>query len=160
MIDKRTFAERGGWWVVAQFIFIPLGVILAIAGGGPPSAGIIQIGLRALAALLAIEGVLLFGFGVARLGANLTAFPRPIASAFLVRSGVYGIVRHPIYAGVICLVAAVACAFDSMVGAFVTACVFVFFDLKSELEEAWLVEKFADYGDYQKRVRKLAPFLY
>jgi protein-S-isoprenylcysteine O-methyltransferase Ste14 len=160
MIDKRTFGERGGWWVVAQFIFIPAGAIAAIVWAGPPSSGIVQIVLRIAAGLFLIAGLLIAGLGVARLGRNLTAFPRPMASSFLVKSGVYGLVRHPIYTGVICLVIALACAFDSWVGAGLAVVVFVFFDLKSRREEAWLAEKFADYRGYQSRVKKLIPFVY
>lgn len=160
MTDKRTFAEKGGWWVVAQFIFIPAGVIAALIWAGPPSSGAIQIALRVLSGLFVVSGLLMAGLGIARLGRNLTAFPRPIASSFLVKSGVYGLARHPIYTGVICLVAALACAFDSWVGAGLTILVFVFFDFKSRREEAWLVERFADYKGYQARVKKLIPFVY
>ena len=160
MIDKRTFAEKGGWWVVAQFIFIPAGAAAALIWAGPPSSGIVQIILRIAAALFLVAGFLMVGLGVARLGRNLTAFPRPMASSFLVKSGVYGLVRHPIYTGVFCLVIALACAFDSWVGAGLAVVVFVFFDLKSRREEAWLVEQFADYRGYQSRVKKLIPFVY
>ena len=160
MSDNRAFAEKGGWWVVAQFIFIPAGAVAAIIWAGPASSGVVQIVLRVAAGLLLAAGLLMAGLGVARLGSNLTAFPRPMASAFLVKSGVYGLARHPIYTGVICLVAALACAFDSWVGAGLTVLVFVFFDLKSRREEAWLVEKFADYKGYQTRVKKLIPFVY
>jgi len=160
MTDKRAFAEKGGWWVVAQFIFIPAGAVAAIIWAGPPSSGILQIVLRVAAGLLLVAGLLMAGLGAARLGRNLTAFPRPIASSFLVKSGVYGLARHPIYTGVICLVASLACAFDSWVGAGLTVLVFVFFDLKSRREEAWLLEKFADYKGYQSRVKKLIPFVY
>ncbi len=160
MLVKVSFSERGGWWVVAQFVLIPLGIGAALVWAGPPSDGVIQIVLRVLAVALGVSGVVLVGLAVARLGPNLTAFPRPIASAFLVHSGAYGLVRHPIYTGIICLVAAVACGFDSWVGAAVTVAVFVFFDLKSRREEAWLTEKFADYRGYQERVKKLIPFVY
>ena len=37
---------------------------------------------------------------------------------------------------------------------------FAFFDLKSRREESWLVARFAEYSEYQKRVRKLIPFVY
>jgi len=37
---------------------------------------------------------------------------------------------------------------------------FVFLDIKSECEERWLIDKFPDYSDYQRRVRKLIPFIY
>ncbi len=160
MTDKRSFTEKGGGWVVAQFIFILAGAAAALIWAGPPSSGIVQIVLRIAAALFLVAGLLIAGLGVARLGRNLTAFPRPMASSFLVKSGVYGLVRHPIYTGVICLVIALACAFDSWVGAGLAVVVFVFFDLKSRREEAWLVAQFADYRGYQSRVKKLIPFVY
>jgi protein-S-isoprenylcysteine O-methyltransferase Ste14 len=36
----------------------------------------------------------------------------------------------------------------------------VFLDVKSRREEQWLRERFPTYRDYQRRVRKLVPFLY
>ena len=36
----------------------------------------------------------------------------------------------------------------------------VFFDIKSRREEAWLLARFPAYADYQRRVRKLLPFIY
>jgi protein-S-isoprenylcysteine O-methyltransferase Ste14 len=35
-----------------------------------------------------------------------------------------------------------------------------FFDVKARREEQWLKEKFSGYVAYQKRVRKLIPFIY
>jgi protein-S-isoprenylcysteine O-methyltransferase Ste14 len=40
------------------------------------------------------------------------------------------------------------------------ALLFLLFDAKARLEERWLVEKFPSYADYQRRVRKLVPFVY
>ena len=37
---------------------------------------------------------------------------------------------------------------------------FVFFDVKSRLEERWLTEKFAGYPEYRTRVKKLIPWVY
>jgi len=37
---------------------------------------------------------------------------------------------------------------------------FGFLDLKSRREEKWLVARFPEYRGYQKRVRKLIPFVY
>jgi protein-S-isoprenylcysteine O-methyltransferase Ste14 len=36
----------------------------------------------------------------------------------------------------------------------------VFFDFKSRWEEEWLKAKFSGNREYQKRVRKLIPFVY
>jgi steroid 5-alpha reductase family enzyme len=37
---------------------------------------------------------------------------------------------------------------------------FVLLNRKSALEERWLSEKYPTYGDYQRRVCKLVPFIY
>ena len=36
----------------------------------------------------------------------------------------------------------------------------LFFDLKSRREEQWLRERYPGYDSYQRRVRKLIPWLY
>jgi protein-S-isoprenylcysteine O-methyltransferase Ste14 len=36
----------------------------------------------------------------------------------------------------------------------------IFLELKSAREERWLAAKFPDYRDYQRRVRKLIPFIH
>jgi len=45
----------------------------------------------------------------ARLGEGLTPFPKPPAQAQLVRRGVYAMVRHPVYAGLMALSLGWAC---------------------------------------------------
>jgi protein-S-isoprenylcysteine O-methyltransferase Ste14 len=41
-----------------------------------------------------------------------------------------------------------------------TALLFVLFDLKARREEKWLLETYPDYAEYQRRVRRLIPFVY
>jgi protein-S-isoprenylcysteine O-methyltransferase Ste14 len=43
-------------------------------------------------------------------------------------------------------------------GYVLAACVFV--DVKVRREEKWLLERFPAYAAYQRRVRKLIPFVY
>ena len=53
-----------------------------------------------LGAVLFVGGGILLLLGVLHLGTNLTAFPKPKEGAHaLVTTGVYSIVRHPIYTG-------------------------------------------------------------
>jgi len=51
--------------------------------------------------LLMGAGLTLFWRGYRDLGANLTAFPRPLETAQLVESGAYGLVRHPLYGALV-----------------------------------------------------------
>ncbi len=45
----------------------------------------------------------LFVAGVAALGRQITPFPKPVEQGSVKRSGAYGLVRHPMYGGVLLL---------------------------------------------------------
>jgi protein-S-isoprenylcysteine O-methyltransferase Ste14 len=77
-----------------------------------------------------------------------------------VAHGIYGVVRHPIYAGIILAAVGWGLVTASPAALAVAAGIGVFFDLKSRREEAWLVEAYPAYDEYRRRVRKLLPFIY
>jgi protein-S-isoprenylcysteine O-methyltransferase Ste14 len=160
MQDNR-FGSKGEWWVVAQFIFVPLALVVAVLvrmdGALAPELRVIS---NALAAVFGMYAAAIVLWGVLHLGNNLTAVPHPKEDGFLVQTGAYAIVRHPIYSGVIFAVLAWMLFFFSWLGLGFAVIVFVFFDQKSRREERWLAEKYADYAAYQARVRKLIPLVY
>lgn len=147
--------KRGeGWFVLQMILFV---VILfappVVCTTCPPW-------LRAVGMALLIAGGLLGTWGLLALGSNLTPYPRPIEGGSLVTSGPYRWVRHPIYAGLILGTLGLGLLRANWVGLGLAALLFVFFDLKSRREEAWLREVYADYPAYQRRVRKLIPWVY
>ena len=104
--------------------------------------------------LLGAVGGLVALAGARTLGPNLTPFPRPRDEGALVQDGVYKLVRHPIYAGL--LLGALGWSllrrsFPALVLALVLA---LFFDRKARREEVWLLEKFPEYAEYRARVRR------
>jgi protein-S-isoprenylcysteine O-methyltransferase Ste14 len=125
-----------------------------------PGLGLAQWVVWAVAAVCLIVGAALALGGIRHLGRNLTAFPRPLVEGELVRTGMYARVRHPIYSGGIFVVLGWALLFTSLPGVLMALVVFLFFDLKSRREEAWLLEKYAGYAAYRQQVRKLIPFIY
>ena len=155
------FGSSGEWWVVAQFILVPIAMVTAVFLRNSDGAG--GTG-RIMAIALALMSFLLAAFlaigGVIHLGHNLTAVPRPLDTGVLVQTGVYAIVRHPIYAGIIFGLIGWGLVFSSLAGLVMAAVVLIFFDLKSRREEKWLIEKYPDYAAYRSRVRKLIPFIY
>ncbi|MCL5995920.1 MAG: isoprenylcysteine carboxylmethyltransferase family protein [Chloroflexi bacterium] len=157
----KAFGWKGEWWVLAQFILVPV-VLLAAVGirAGPPWPVELRVTAWVLGGLCFIATVVLGMGGILNLGRNLTPFPRPLDDGTLVQSGVYGIVRHPIYGGVILGVLGWALLFTSIVGIVLAGVVLLFFDQKSRREEVWLMEKYRDYAAYRRRVRKLIPFIY
>ncbi len=149
---------RGEGWFLAQLV-----LFAAVAGGGlvrlatPEPVGIAFAGVGVLliagGGLLAIRGVL-------DLGGNLTVFPKPVAHASLVDTGAYGLVRHPIYGGLICGAAGWALVTSSAVAGVAAAVLAAFFELKSRREEAWLIEEVPGYEAYRRRTRRLLPWIH
>lgn len=97
---------------------------------------------------------------IARLGSTLTPLPYPVARGRLVRSGAYSLVRHPIYCGGVFASIGWALVRQGWLTLLYAALLFVLFDLKARREEVWLVDKYADYDEYRRRVHKLIPFVY
>jgi len=110
-------------------------------------------------------GIFILGTGIAlvaaiNLGKNLTPLPKPKENAELIQGGLYRLVRHPIYFGVIVLSIGWGLIQQSALVWLYIIVIAIFFDIKSRQEERWLVERFSTYADYQGRVRKLIPWIY
>ncbi|MFZ3208823.1 MAG: isoprenylcysteine carboxylmethyltransferase family protein [Geobacteraceae bacterium] len=110
--------------------------------------------------VLLLTGGLLALVGIFKLGANFTIMPRPKDEATLVITGPYRIVRHPIYSCVFLMSLGWAFWLHSWLTIGYAIILSIFLDVKSRREEEWLKERFPDYAAYQKRVRKLIPFIY
>lgn len=153
--------ERGEWLVAFQFVLFALIAFAPARLSGWPAwpqplatiATWLGLGLMVAGAALALGGVF-------RLGPNLTALPYPKDCSELVQTGAYGIVRHPIYSGLILGSFGIGLWRHGGLTLLYALALFVFFDFKSRLEERWLAEKFAEYPAYRERVKKLVPGLY
>lgn len=98
--------------------------------------------------------------GILNLGRNLTPFPRPRESGYLVTHGVYYYVRHPIYSGLLFGTFGWSLIISNILGFIIVVVLFAFFDAKSRYEEKWLLERFEEYAEYRKNVKKLIPWIY
>lgn len=152
---------RGEWYVIIQFAWFAI-----IAFGPRTMPGVPlwnsqwQTVCWVVGLVIGIIGAMLIFWGLLSLGQNLTALPHPKQDSILVESGAYRIVRHPIYSGIIIGSLGFAVLNRSTVMILYVVVLFLFFDIKSRREEKWLSQKFSNYANYQKRVRKLIPFLY
>lgn len=157
MMKKLTFAARGGWWVVAQALIllgaliVPLWEARLVFPHHPA---------HRLGWLTVSVGFLIVAAGLQLLEPWLTPFPYPRRDARLVTGGIYGYLRHPIYAGLTVASIGWALVWLSFTGVLYTLAVGLFFDLKAEREENWLRERFKEYGAYAKRVRRFIPGIY
>ena len=154
--------EKGEYWVIAQVVlfigFTLLPVYPAIALDNlSPIWKYADWGITGTFGLIAL---LLLLLGSRELGKNLTPLPHPKEDGELVTGGVYALVRHPIYSGVIFLAIAYSFWQLSLSHAIGAIVLLLFFDIKARKEESWLSNKFSDYDQYRSQVKKLIPWIY
>ena len=150
--------RRGEGWVALQIVLVAVMVAAGTKGRKWPSA---SRGVRmAAAGLSGLGGLYLFGDGVARLGRQITPFPKPVEEGSVKRTGAYGLVRHPMYGGVLLLTLGWSLVSSPLALAPWTVAA-VFLDAKRRREEAWLIEEYAGYEEYRTSVRhSLVPFVW
>ncbi len=156
----KKFRGRDGGWVVAQLFVLAALVLVPMRTGAPRHGFTLTHPLDGLAAAAIAGGIALGVAAAVTLGRALTPFPRPADDAPLVTRGVYGWVRHPIYAGVLLAALGWSLWWASAAGVAVTVAAAVFFDRKAAREEAWLESRFPAYREYRRRVRKFIPGVY
>jgi protein-S-isoprenylcysteine O-methyltransferase Ste14 len=144
-------------WLTGQAALLVMAFVVVPATDGV--AGRLMIpGTRPAAYLIAAMGAIVGVASVIRLGRQLVPQPTPVRGGHLIDSGIYGVVRHPIYVAVLLLIAGAVVRSLSLAGLLLLAVAFVFFDRKSAYEEMLLAATYPGYEDYRARVRwKLVP---
>lgn len=109
--------------------------------------------IRWLGAPLLVSGGFIAAWGIRSLGRNLTPGTEPLPGATLVSSGAYAHVRHPIYTGLVLVLAGYTLAWSNWTLALIVGVVaWQYFDGKARREERWMMERFPDYEAYLRSV--------
>jgi protein-S-isoprenylcysteine O-methyltransferase Ste14 len=109
--------------------------------------------IRWLGLPVIIAGAGVIGWGIQSLGRNLTPGTEPLLSGTLVTTGAYAHVRHPIYTGVVLLLAGYTLAWSNWTLALLFGLAALqYFQAKAAAEERWLVQRFPDYQAYMRHV--------
>lgn len=139
--------------LVAIYIMVPVWPDLKI----PEHSEALFI-IRRAALLTGIVTGAIFGIG-GSLGIRryLTPLPYPVEHNRLVESGVYSLVRHPLYSAQIFAAVGWAIFTLSLSHLLVTLVAALFFSYKASKEEAWLTELHPEYREYVRRVGKFVP---
>jgi protein-S-isoprenylcysteine O-methyltransferase Ste14 len=109
-------------------------------------------------AMLAVGLVLLFA-GFKGLGKSLTANPVPNEEGVLVTTGVYSIVRHPIYLGLLIITLGLVVSSGVWSQIIVWAALVMLLTYKMRWEETLLSKKYKGYAQYMATVPALIPGL-
>lgn len=151
-----NFYERGGLWLLGQGTLLLAVAVLAVRfHGTAPRRAIASTG----AVLLGL-GTGVISAGAIALGRNLTPFPKPSKKGQFVRSGIFSLIRHPLYTGVMLASVGWAQLWQSRPALFVALALIPFFAAKARREEYWLREKFPEYAYYERQVNRFIPRIY
>jgi protein-S-isoprenylcysteine O-methyltransferase Ste14 len=115
--------------------------------------------VRAATAGLAVGGSAILITGSNSLGRGLTVSPLPNEHARLRTDGLYGVVRHPIYSGVIALSLARTLHSRDRRQAALTVMLILLLAGKSSFEESALRQRFAEYPSYAAVTPRFVPHL-
>jgi protein-S-isoprenylcysteine O-methyltransferase Ste14 len=153
--------SRGEWYVIIQvflFALVAFGPVMIDDQPDLPDGW--RTAALVIGAVLGIIGLYLIFAGLFRLGTHVSPLPHPVEGAPLIQTGVYGLVRHPIYSGGIIGAVGWGLINVSWLTLLFAVILFFFFDAKSRREERWLMKEFPEYAGYRTRVHKLIPFVY
>jgi protein-S-isoprenylcysteine O-methyltransferase Ste14 len=163
---KSSFKENN----LRQFIYYWLPLIIAAYLLGPderfgnslitghflPHTDIVGI----IGLVFSISGLVTACWARLLLGKNWSVSVQQKQDHELVNSGVYRFVRHPIYTGLLMMLAGNVIINGNWRGILAFLIVFVSFWFKMNKEEKWLIKMFGDkYIDYMKDTKKLIPWI-
>lgn len=145
--------RRIGWLFVGAQVVLLLALVALPGSDHWPTPG----SLVAASWFISLVGVALGLVAALRLGSSLTPTPVPSGRGELTTTGVYGLVRHPIYTAVLGIVIGIILRSGNLVAAAVGVVVILFFNVKARWEERQLAEHFSGYPEYASRTPRFVP---
>lgn len=140
-------------FVVGQLLLIVLVLVLPAGDSWTTPDGV-----RTVARLVSLAGTGVLVLGLVNLGRSLTPLPTPIAHGELRTGGLYRLVRHPIYSGLIALVAGSAVPSGNPATVAATVALTGWFMAKARWEEHHLRVRYPGYDAYAARTPRFIPF--
>lgn len=144
-----------------KYVLVQIIIILAILFSTP--FGRINLHTTGLVAGIALlcSGAIILILASKELGAAFAPQVSPVQNGKLVTSGVYSIVRHPMYSGIIVMNLGWFLLWGSLFALIFSILLGFLFAFKSEKEEILLSKKYQNYADYKARVNnKFIPYIY
>lgn len=141
------------WAFVAVQLLLLVVIGLAPAGDAWTARGAVA----SIADALQLVGSVVLVLGLVSLGRSLTPLPTPVPHGILQTGGLYRAVRHPIYAGLLALVAGVSIRSGSPLVAAASVGLIGLFAAKARWEEGRLRARYPGYDAYARRTPRFVP---
>jgi protein-S-isoprenylcysteine O-methyltransferase Ste14 len=116
--------------------------------------------LELAGAIALVVGLSVTAWGRQRLGANWSGTVTVKEGHTLIRTGPYGLVRHPIYSGLLLGLGGTALTIGEWRGVFAVALALFALLWKIRVEEARMLNVFPEYQHYQDETWALIPFIF
>jgi protein-S-isoprenylcysteine O-methyltransferase Ste14 len=114
-----------------------------------------------LGAAVTIAGLLFAVWARVHLGRNWSRSVTIKQDHELIKTGPYGVVRHPIYTGILAGFLGMAIAISQVRGFVVVVLIFIAFWIKFRMEERWMRSQFGEaYAAYAHQTAALVPYLF
>ncbi len=113
--------------------------------------------IRAIGLGLSLLGTIMLIIAILQLNKNLSPFPTPRVDGELIKTGLYKLIRHPIYSGILITMIGYSLKSESSWKLLVTLLLYALFHFKMRFEEKKLKEKFIEYEIYMKTTGRLLP---
>jgi len=139
-------------WVLIQAFLLAL-YGLALAFGASASWGAwrwLGIPLLAVGAWVGLAALRMHG-------RKLTPLPEPNPALGLQRTGVYAVIRHPMYTGLLLSAFGLAILAQKPLAIAAAGALTAFFNLKAREEERRLQRNYPEYADYQRATGRFLP---
>ncbi|SEL09989.1 Protein-S-isoprenylcysteine O-methyltransferase Ste14 [Aquimarina amphilecti] len=107
-----------------------------------------------------VLGVLIVFISLLQLNKNLSPFPTPKLNSKLVKTGLYKFIRHPIYAGILCVVFGYGLYIGSFFKLIIATTIYMLFYFKTKYEEEKLQEFFEEYKVYKATTGRFFPRIF
>ena len=148
-----TVLKDGRWGLVAvqALLFLAVAVTALLPAWGPMLWQSLWAGLALV--LVGSAGVLVSG---RELGGSLTPSPVPNRHG-LAAVGLYRWVRHPMYSALVVICLGVAVGSGKWLTYAAVVALAAFFEVKTRVEESYLMEAYDGYAEYAARTGKFVP---
>jgi len=151
--------SRSQKWIAWLMVAVQFGLIAVIVLAPGSDVWRLSPATSVLLRIASWTGIVIMVAGAVGLQRGLTAAPLPNAHAQLRDGGLYRLVRHPIYSGLLLFAVASAASSRSLVVSAACVLLVALIAVKARWEERRLAERFPDYAAYAARTPRFVPHL-